>query len=250
MHYRPFGKTGWDVSAVGFGGWAIGGGWGPQEDDQSLKALHRALDLGVNLIDTAAGYGKGHGERLIAHLVVVVVDGHLHGLQALKERGGNGVRVATKFGPRGGPWPPSPYCRWEDRYPEAHLRKKVEERLQNLQTDCVDLLQLHTWTRAWNNDPQPLLILRKLQEEGKVRHIGISTPEHDQNCAVDLIRSGVVDSVQVIFNIFEQEPAAQLLPEAQKHGVAIIARVAFDEGVRRSSPNARASRHWRQSTPN
>jgi aryl-alcohol dehydrogenase-like predicted oxidoreductase len=205
-----------DVSAVGFGAWAIGGSWGPQDEGDSLAALHRAIDLGVNFIDTAAGYGDGKSERLIA--------------QVLKERSEH-VYVATKTPPLPGNWPPSPYDLAEDRYPEEYLRRNVEERLRNLQTDCLDLLQLHTWTRAWNKNPRPFEVLRDLQAEGKIRAVGVSTPEQDQNSVIDLMRKGYVDAVQVIYNIFEQEPAAELLPDADALDVGILVRVVFDEGV-------------------
>jgi aryl-alcohol dehydrogenase-like predicted oxidoreductase len=218
MKYRKLGKSGFDVSEIGFGAWAIGGSWGPQDEGESIKALHHALDLGVNFIDTAAGYGNGKSERLIA--------------QVLKERGDQGkVVVATKTPPLPGNWPPSPYDDVNERYPESYLRENVEERLRNLQTDQIDVLQLHTWTRAWNKNPKAFEILRKLQAEGKIRAIGVSTPEHDQNSVIDLMRDGWVDTVQVIYNIFEQEPAAELLPAAQEHNVGIIVRVVFDEGV-------------------
>lgn len=216
MQYRAFGRHGFDVSAIGFGAWAIGGSWGPQDDQESLAALHHAIDLGVNFIDTAAGYGDGKSERLIA--------------QVLKERREH-VYVATKTPPLPGAWPPSPYDVAEERYPERYLRENVEERLRNLQTDRLDLLQLHTWTRAWNKSPRPFEVLRKLQAEGKIRTIGVSTPEHDQNSVIDLMRGGFVDAVQVIYNIFEQEPAAELLPTAAECGVGILVRVVFDEGV-------------------
>ena len=216
MNYRPFGKAGFDVSEIGFGAWALGGGWGPQSDDDSVKALHRAIDLGVNFIDTAAGYGNGRSERVIAG--------------ALKTRKEH-VFVATKAPPLPGAWPPSPYCRAEERYSEACLRTNVEERLKCLGVGCLDLLQLHTWTRAWNRNPTPLAVLRKLREEGKIRFIGVSTPEHDQNSVIDLMRGGWVDSVQVIYNVFDQEPAAELLEVARECGVGVIVRVPFDEGA-------------------
>jgi aryl-alcohol dehydrogenase-like predicted oxidoreductase len=216
VRYRTFGKTGAAVSEIGFGAWAIGGGWGPQEDADSVAALHRALDLGVSFVDTAAGYGNGRSERIVARV--------------LKERGGS-VYVATKTPPAPGAWPPSPYDRHEDRYPEGYLRANVEERLRNLGVERLDLLQLHTWTRAWNRDPRPLEVLRRLQEEGKVRHVGVSTPEHDQNCVIDLMRGGFVDAVQVIYNVFEQEPAAELLPVARETGTGVVVRVVFDEGA-------------------
>ncbi|MEM9157634.1 MAG: aldo/keto reductase [Verrucomicrobiota bacterium] len=215
MKYRSLGKTGFEVSEISFGAWAIGGGWGEQSDDESLKALHKAIDSGVRLIDTAAGYGDGRSERIIG--------------QVLKERSEE-VVVATKTPPAAGPWPPSPYCKWEDRYSEAYLRENIEMRLRNLDTEAIDVLQLHTWTRAWNKEAQPFQILQKLKEEGKVKAVGVSTPEQDQNAVVDLMKSGLVDTVQVIHNIFEQEPAAELLPVAEEMGVGIIVRVAFDEG--------------------
>jgi aryl-alcohol dehydrogenase-like predicted oxidoreductase len=221
MKYRPFGKHPFSASEIGFGAWAIGGYWGPQSDKDSLAALGAALDEGLNFIDTAAVYGDGHSERLIGRL--------------LRERAAAGKKdgafVATKTPPLPGIWPPSPYCRAEDRYPEAYIRRNVAERLANLGTKRVDLLQLHTWTRAWNRNPGPLKVLRELQKEGLVGLIGVSTPETDQNCVIDLIRGGWVDAVQVIYNLFEQEPAAELLDAARECGVGVIVRVVFDEGA-------------------
>jgi aryl-alcohol dehydrogenase-like predicted oxidoreductase len=217
MKYRTLGRTGLSISEIGFGAWAIGGSWGQQRDEDSLAALHRALDLGVNFIDTAAGYGDGRSERIIARV--------------LKERGQGGkVIIATKTPPAPGEWPPAPHDAAEQRYSEQYLRDDVEQRLRNLQTDCLDILQLHSWTRAWNADPAPLLVLQKLRKEGKVRSFGISTPEHEQNCVVELMQRGLLDVVQVIYNLFEQEPAAQLLPVASEQNVGIIVRVPFDEG--------------------
>jgi aryl-alcohol dehydrogenase-like predicted oxidoreductase len=215
MKFRKLGRTGLDVSEIGFGAWAIGGSWGPQSEADSVAALSRALDLGVNFIDTAAGYGDGRSERIIASV--------------LRERR-DSVIVATKTPPTDGPWPPSPYCAASLRYPAKYIRENVEQRLRNLGTDRLDILQLHTWTRAWNRDPGPLEVLRALKEEGKLRFVGVSTPEHDQNSVVELMRGGWVDVVQVIYNIFEQEPAAQLLPVAAETGTGVIVRVVFDEG--------------------
>lgn len=216
MKKRPFGKHGFEVSEIGFGAWAIGGSWGPQSEQDSLDALHRALDLGVDFIDTAAGYGSGKSERIIG--------------QVLPKRPEK-VRVATKTPPAPGEWPPSPYDLAEDRYSLAYLRENLAERAANLGTPKVDILQLHTWTRAWNRNPTPFEHLRRLQSEGLIGLVGISTPEHDQNAVIDLMRGGWVDSVQVIYSIFEQEPAAELLDVAGETGTGIIVRVAFDEGV-------------------
>lgn len=221
MHYRPFGKHGFECSEIGFGAWAIGGSWGTQADSDSVAALNQALDLGCNFIDTAAGYGNGRSEKIIGAV--------------LRERTGSGKRehvfVATKTPPVAGIWPPSPYCRADERYPESYLRENLATRAANLGVQKVDLLQLHTWTRAWNRNPTPFKTLRQLQKEGLVGLIGVSTPEQDQNSVIDLIRDGWIDSVQVIFNFFEQEPAAELLDTAKECGVGVIVRVAFDEGV-------------------
>ena len=216
MQYRKFGKSGFEVSEIGFGAWAIGGSWGEQKESDSLEALEAAIDKGVNFIDTAAGYGNGKSERIIGEF-----------LKSRSEK----VYICTKTPPVPGKWPPSPYCNIEDRYPEKYLRENVEERLKNLQLECLDVLLLHTWTRAWNDHPVALEILQNMKAEGIIRNIGISTPEHDQNCVIQLMRDGMIDAIQVIYNIFEQEPAAQLLPFAEETGTGIIVRVAFDEGV-------------------
>jgi aryl-alcohol dehydrogenase-like predicted oxidoreductase len=221
MKLRPFGRHGFNCSEIGFGAWAIGGSWGAQADADSLAALHHALDLGVNFIDTAAGYGDGRSERLIG--------------QVLRERAAAGrkerIFVATKTPPAPGIWPPSPYCRADQRYAEDHVRANVAERMHCLGVEKIDLLQLHTWTRAWNRDPAPFKLLRRLQQEGRLGLIGVSTPEQDQNSVIDLMRGGWIDAVQVIYNLFEQEPAAELLDVARACGVGVIVRVAFDEGV-------------------
>jgi len=216
MKKRKFGKSGPEISEIGFGAWAIGGSWGEQSDKDSHSGLETALDKGVNFIDTAAGYGDGKSERIIGEF-----------LKSRSER----VYVCTKTPPAPGKWPPSPYCKIEERYSEKYLRENVEERLSNLQVDSLDVLLLHTWTRAWNDKPEALKTLQKMKAEGLIKQVGISTPEHDQNCVVQLMRDGMVDVLQVIYNIFEQEPAAQLFPVAQETGTGIIVRVAFDEGV-------------------
>ena len=216
MQMRSLSLEGPQVSEVGFGAWAIGGGWGDQSETESVRALQTAIDHGVNLIDTAAGYGDGRSERVI--------------VQALQQRP-ESVLVATKTPPAPGPWPPSPYCRWQDRYSAAYLRDNVHQRLRSLRRERIDLLQLHTWTAAWNDDPQPLLVLRQLRDEGKIGMIGVSTPEQDQSCVIQLMRDGLVDTVQVIFNLFQQEAAAQLLPVAAETGTGVIVRVALDEGA-------------------
>lgn len=216
MKFRIFGQLNWNVSEIGFGAWALGGGmWGNQSDDDSIAALHHALDRGVNIIDTAAAYGDGRSERVIA--------------KALEGRRDK-VFVVTKTPPVPGSWPPMPHERVEDRYPEDHLRADLEKRLQNLRTDCIDVLLLHVWSRAWNRDPKPLEILGKFKQEGKIRAFGISTPDHDQDQLNALIQGRQIDVVQLVYNLFEQQPAAETLPLARENGVAVMGRLVFDEG--------------------
>ncbi len=216
MKYRECGNKGIKVSEIGLGAWAIGGSWGNQNDNDSLEALETALQNGVTFIDTAAGYGNGRSERIIGEF-----------LASRAEK----VIVCTKTPPRPGDWPPSPYDDISERYPESYLRENLEERMRNLKTEKIDILLLHTWTRAWNDNPVALETLQKFKEEGLISFVGISTPEHDQNCVIELMRKGLIDAVQVIYNIFEQEPAAQILPVAKETGTGVIIRVAFDEGV-------------------
>ena len=216
LRYRRFGKLGWNVSEISFGGWALGGGaWGLQSDDDSLAALKRAIELGVNLIDTAAGYGNGRSERVIAKA-----------LAGMRDR----PYLVTKIPPAAGHWPPLPSEQADVCYPPDYLRQNLEERLKNLQTDCIDVLLLHIWSRAWNRDPTPLRVLEKFKEEGKIRAFGISTPDHDQDQLNALMAAGAVDVVQLVYNLFEQQPAAEALPLALQNGVATLGRLVFDEG--------------------
>jgi aryl-alcohol dehydrogenase-like predicted oxidoreductase len=217
MRYRRLGRTGWQVSEIGMGTWALGGSdWGHQDDRDSIATLHKSLELGCNFIDTARAYGNGRSEQVIG--------------KALKQWPGERPYVATKIPPvLPGDWPPSPYDTVDQRFPEIHVRKQLEQSLLALDTDCVDLVQIHTWSRAWNRDPRPLAVLRKAKEEGKIRAIGVSTPEHDQYAVLDLMRDGWVDSVQVIYNIFDQEAQAELFPEALRQDIGIIVRVPYDE---------------------
>ena len=216
MKYRTMGRTGYKVSEIGFGAWQIGGeSWGAQSDEDSARSLSAAIEKGVNFIDTAAGYGDGKSERIVGKFIKDI---------------GKRIYITTKTPPLPGSWPPSPYSIAEDRYPESYIRNNVDERLKNLDLGKLDILLLHTWTRVWNSNPTPLKILEKLKNEGKIENIGISTPEQDQNSAIDLMRSGLIDVVEVIYNIFDQEPAAEFLPTAEQYSIGVIGRVPFDEG--------------------
>jgi aryl-alcohol dehydrogenase-like predicted oxidoreductase len=217
MEYRELGRTGLRLSELGLGTWAMGSDWGEQPVKASIDTIHAAIRNGINFLDTAAGYGSGRSEQVIA--------------KALRSGTKSDVIIATKVHPTmPGEWPPSPYCELVQRYPESYLEKSLTASLRNLGVDCIDLYQFHTWTRAWNSDPHVFEWVEKKKKEGKIRFIGVSTPEHDQHAVLDLMRDGYVDTVQIIYNIFEQEPAAQLIPEARRLGVGVICRCVFDEG--------------------
>jgi aryl-alcohol dehydrogenase-like predicted oxidoreductase len=216
MERRRLGRTGLEVSEVGYGAWGIGGsGWLGAKDDESLQALERALDLGVNLIDTALGYGDGHSEELVGQVV----------------RGrAETVRVATKIPPKNGLWPARKGTRAEETFPAEHVRACTETSLRNLGLDTIDVQQFHVWDDDWVDQGDWQEAIDALKQEGKIRCFGVSINDHEPANALRLVRSGLVDSVQVIFNVFDQSPVDELLPACGEHGVGILARVPFDEG--------------------
>lgn len=218
MKFRKFGNTGWEISEIGFGAWAIGGDmWGPQDDNESIKALHKALDLGVNFIDTAQGYGNGHSEELIGRV--------------LKERDEK-LYVATKVPPMPGiQWPPPEDLDVMKAFPPDYIIEKCEESLKRLKRDYVDVYQFHTWATGFNIRDEWYEAMHKLKEQGKIRAIGVSVPDTTPDNVIGSLAKGRVDTVQVIFNIFEQYPNWNLFPVCKKLGTAIIVRVPFDEGA-------------------
>lgn len=218
MKYRTLGRTNLKVSEIGFGAWAIGGGmWGKQDDALSLKSLRRALDLGVNFIDTAAVYGKGHSEQLIA--------------KVYRERAGKEkIFVATKIPPKNWKWPAIHGTPIQDAFPKNWVREQTEKSLRNLKMDCVDIQQLHVWAPNWLKELDWLEELTKLRKEGKIRFIGVSLNDYEPNEALELVKSEMVDTIQVIYNIFEQAPQDHLFPACLQKNVGVIARVPLDEG--------------------
>ena len=207
MQYREFGRTGWKVSTVSFGAWAIGGSWGSVDDKESLAALHRAIDLGVNFIDTADVYGDGRSERLIA--------------QVLKERSET-IYVATKAGRRLDPHVASGYNR-------ENLTAYVERSLRNLETEALDLLQLHCPPTEVYYMPETFGVLDDLVQAGKLRHYGVSVEKVEE--ALKAIEYPNLESVQIIFNIFRQRPADLFFEQAKRKKVAILARVPLASGL-------------------
>jgi aryl-alcohol dehydrogenase-like predicted oxidoreductase len=208
MKYRPLGRTGWNVSEISFGAWAIGGSWGNVSDDDSLKALHRAIDRGVNFIDTADVYGDGRSERLIARLK--------------RERRGDTIYVATKAGRRLNPHNSAGYNR-------ENLTRFVERSLQNLQTDALDLLQLHCPPTEVYDRPEVFGVLDELVAAGKLRFYGVSVELIDE--ALRAIEHPNVQSVQIIFNMFRPRPAEVFLPGAKEKKVGVLARVPLASGL-------------------
>ena len=216
MNYRQLGKTGLDVSEIGFGAWGIGKGiWVGASDDESVKALHRAFDLGLNFVDTALRYGDGHSEKLVG--------------KAVKERSEK-IYVATKVPPKNGQWPARRGVPAEKAFPAEHVIGCTEESLQNLGLERIDIQQFHVWSDQWVDEGDWLDAIQMLKEQGKIRYFGVSINDYQPENALRLIETGIVDTVQVIYNIFEQAPENQLFPACQKHRVGVIVRVALDEG--------------------
>ena len=216
MKTRRFGRMGWELSEIGFGAWAIGGWWGDQNDEASLDALRKYLDLGGNFIDTAQAYGDGHSERLINKI--------------LKERKDR-IYVATKLPPIDREWSPPSWTPFEHTFPLDYVVKGVETSLKNLGVEAIDVYQLHTWCETWNVADELFETLIKLKQEGKILAIGISTTESYPECVIPALQTGVIYALQVIFNLFEQHPRETLLPVCEQHDVGVIIRVPFDEGA-------------------
>jgi aryl-alcohol dehydrogenase-like predicted oxidoreductase len=218
MKTRALGATGFRSSEIGFGAWAIGGNfWGGADDSVSRAALLTALDRGVTLLDTALVYGDGRSERLVGEAV------RQHG-----ER--DRLCIATKVPPKNLRWPATPDTPLAEAFPAAHLRASVERSLRHLRTEPIDLLQLHVWAEQWLDEPEWHETLSALRRQGKIRWLGVSLNDHQPATGVALVRSGLVDAVQVIFNLFDQSPLDQLLPACMEAKVGVLARVPFDEG--------------------
>jgi aryl-alcohol dehydrogenase-like predicted oxidoreductase len=217
MHLRRLGRTGIEVSEIGYGAWGIGGSsWLGAEDDESLRALHRAIDLGVNLIDTALGDGNGHSEELVGRVA--------------RERSED-VHVSTKVPPLNGLWPAPSGIDPEEAFPRAHVIECTERSLRNTGLDVLDVQQFHVWSDDWAGRGSWQEAIEQLKAEGKIRAFGVSINDHQPANALKLIESGVVDTVQVIYNVFDQSPEDELLPACREHDIGVLARVPLDEGA-------------------
>jgi aryl-alcohol dehydrogenase-like predicted oxidoreductase len=216
MKHRKLGKTDFDVSELGYGAWGIGGSmWIGASDNESLAALRLAIELGVNLIDTALVYGDGHSEQLVGKVVA---------------ESPRKVYVATKIPPKNRLWPARPGIGLEEVFPRDYMIRCTEQSLNNLGLDTIDLQQLHVWDPAWTECDEWRRGVEDLKSQGKVRTFGISINNHEPDSALGVIETGLIDTVQVIYNIFDRTPERNLFPACSKHNVGVLVRVPFDEG--------------------
>jgi aryl-alcohol dehydrogenase-like predicted oxidoreductase len=216
MNYRRFGRTGWMVSDIGYGMWGMGG-WTGSDDDQSMRSLQRSVELGCNFFDTAWGYGEGHSEGLLGQLVRANSDKKLY--------------TATKIPPKNFIWPSRREFSLEDCFPADHIEEYVHRSLANAGLESFDLMQFHTWEDGWLADDSWVHKMADLRDQGLIGAVGISINRWEPWNGVAAVRSGFIDAVQVIYNIFDQNPEDELFPACDEMDVAVIARVPFDEGT-------------------
>lgn len=215
MKYRQLGKTGLQVSEIGYGAWGIGQSeWMGADDEVSLKSLKAAREAGINFFDTALAYGMGHSEQLLSRA-----------FGASSE-----VIIASKVPPKNFIWPAQPGVPVRDVFPKEYVFSSLDRTLKNLGRETVDLYQFHVWNDEWANDEEWLSTVREIRSSGKTRFIGISINDHQPANSLKGLATGLIDAVQVIYNIFDQSPEDELFPYCQKHKIGVLARVPFDEG--------------------
>jgi aryl-alcohol dehydrogenase-like predicted oxidoreductase len=215
MRYRTFGKTGWRVSEVGYGMWGMAG-WSGSEDRESHASLDRAIALGCNFFDTAWAYGDGRSEQILR--------------DTLRRHQGLPLYVATKIPPKNRQWPARKGSALADVFPPDYIREYTEKSLENIGVDSLHLEQFHVWDDAWAPDASWQQAVRKLKDEGLVKAFGISVNRFEPTNVLRALDTGLVDSVQVVYNVLDQNPEDVLFPACQERKVAIIARVPYDEG--------------------
>lgn len=216
MRYRTFGRTGWQVSEIGYGMWGMGG-WSDSDDQESAGSLQRSVELGCTFFDTAWGYGRGHSEGLLGELV--------------RANPGRKLYTATKIPPKNFKWPSRRGYTLDETFPAEHIREYTEKSLANLGLPSVDLIQFHVWEDDWAADERWQRAVDDLKREGLVGAVGISINRWEPWNALRTLRTGMIDAVQVIYNIFDQAPEDELFPLCRELGVGVIARVPFDEGT-------------------
>ncbi|MEO8481459.1 MAG: aldo/keto reductase [Acidobacteriota bacterium] len=215
MHSRPFGRLGWPVSEVGYGLWGVGG-WTGSNDDESIQAIERSIALGCTFFDTALAYGDGKSEQILG--------------EVLKRHHDTPLVVATKIPPKNRKWPALPDYKLEDVFPADYVREATETSLKNLGVEQLDLQQFHVWTDEWAGDERWHRAVDDLKSQRLIRGFGISVNRWEPTNILKALRTNLVDSVQVVYNIFDQNPEDELIPMCRELGIAVIARVPFDEG--------------------
>jgi len=216
MKYRSFGRVRWPVSEIGYGMWGLAG-WTGTDDDETAAALERAVELGCNFFDTAWAYGNGRSERLLGRLVRTHPEATLY--------------VATKVPPKNLKWPSRRESTLDECFPPDHIREYTEKSLENLDLPRIDLLQFHVWEDQWARDERWQRAMEDLKRQGLIRAAGVSVNRWEPANVIETLRTGLIDAVQVIFNIFDQSPRDELFPVCRELNVAVIARVPFDEGT-------------------
>jgi aryl-alcohol dehydrogenase-like predicted oxidoreductase len=216
MKYRRFGRAGWMVSEIGYGMWGMGG-WSGSDDDESRRALQRAVELGCNFFDTAWGYGEGRSEALLGELV--------------RANPGQRLYTATKIPPKNFKWPSRRHFTLDECFPPEHIEEYVHRSLRNAGLEGFDLIQFHVWEDAWVEDERWARTMDELRRQGLISAVGISINRWEPWNGLRAVRSGLIDAVQVIYNIFDQNPEDELFPACAERDVAVIARVPFDEGT-------------------
>ncbi len=216
MRYRPFGRTGWLVSEVGYGMWGLAG-WTGSDDEQTRQSLQLAVEEGCTFFDTAWAYGEGRSDRMLGELVRDNPDRRLY--------------TATKVPPRNRRWPTRRDDLLEEVFPADYIREYAHRSLENLGLDSVDLLQFHVWEDAWAEADSWQTVVTELKDEGLIGAVGISINRWEPWNAIRTLQTGFVDAVQVIYNIFDQAPEDELFPLCRELAIGVIARVPFDEGT-------------------
>jgi aryl-alcohol dehydrogenase-like predicted oxidoreductase len=215
VRQRTYPRTGWPISEIGYGMWGLGG-WTGSDDEETRRSLREAVTHGCTFFDTAWAYGAGHSERLLGDLV--------------RENRGTRLYVATKIPPKNLRWIQLDGCSLDEVFPADHIREYTEKSLKNLGTDAIDVQQFHAWSDRWGADERWQRAVDDLKREGLVRSFGISVNRWEPTNVMTALKSGLIDAVQVVYNIFDQNPEDELFPYCQQHGIAVIARVPFDEG--------------------
>lgn len=216
MQERVFGRLGWDVGEIGYGMWGLAG-WTGNDDDETAAALERSVALGCNFFDTAWGYGAGRSEQILGDL--------------LKRHPDKRLYAATKIPPKNFQWPSRRGMTLDECFPPDHIREYTEKSLENLGVSTIDLQQFHVWEDAWADDDRWLRTVEDLKSEGLVRGFGVSVNRWEPTNVLRTLKTGAIDAVQVIYNIFDQAPEDELFPLCRELNVAVIARVPFDEGT-------------------